>query len=220
MTKTIQLTAAVVAMSLPLSLLSGCAPKVLSFGTETSSAPLDVDGGQIIADLSETEASQVCAWLIATYPDTQNEPDISRWSIDNDGGGYIAIVDGYTGGGGYGCTVPTAPQIMRVFLPQSLCVENLQHAPCQATVAELQQCVEYFNANFANLDTLDCATAWQVCSPYLTAASCDQTVFQAAPAAAYGCSNMNDVYGGLLPVEPDGQIPLAADAAADGACAN
>jgi hypothetical protein len=216
MTKTIQLTAAVVAMSLPL--LSGCAGKVLSFGTGSSSAPLDVDGGQIIADLSDAEANQVCAWLIATYPDTQNEPDISRWSMDNDGSGWIRIVDGYTGGGGYGCAW-TGPQIMRVFLPQSLCVENLQHAPCQATVAELQQCVEWFNANFLNLTMLDCATARQVCSAYESAASCDQTVFQAAPAVAYGC-DMAEMYGTLLPVEPNVQIPLAADAAADGACGN
>jgi hypothetical protein len=199
MRKQDRLSASFVVLS--LTLLAGCAAKVLSFGSAGAAETIPPDGGSaadgalaadasplgstdVIAALSDAEASQLCAWLVSTYPGPQPAS--------------FQVAGGYTGGGSYGCTgAGASAPLVRVFLDQDLCVLNLRHAPCQATVGELQHCASYFNANYT---TLDCSgPAQAACAAFEGAASCDETVFQ----------------GTLQPTSPtsacSGELPVASN---------
>ena len=82
-------------------------------------------------------------------------------------------------------------------LPPDDCVLNLRHSPCAATVASLEQCVSYVAANYPG-ELQDGAQAYAVCKPFLSAPSCDETVFQSsASAATVGCGTGLPVETGL-----------------------
>jgi hypothetical protein len=204
-------------------MVPACATKVLSFDPPTGSTalPVTLDGDATIANLSDSQADDLCGWLVANDPNAKLNPPTDRAQMPG--------VPGYVNAGGIGCSGPSASFLLGD-LDQTQCVLNLRHSPCQATLSDLQQCVSYIWGEYAALaqsdadasvDVLDCASYATACSAFATAASCDQTVVQAAPphypqcAAGTYWGSFWMVATGALPIEAGASWPSVPDAGCD-----
>jgi hypothetical protein len=183
-----------VGLAAALTLLAplACSGKVLSFDPTSSTAEsLAVDGGVTIADLTDEQANQVCAWIVAGYPvppfhspiasDTQSLP------------GFVT---------GYGVSLIADPpacdaaSISWIAIGQSACVANLRSSPCQATVASLEACEEWFRGHATGGADFSYRAAMTACAAFEGAANCDETVFQAYARNDSECASLLPVVRG------------------------
>jgi hypothetical protein len=118
--------------------------------------------------------------------------------------GYVS-----TGGFGFSCG---GRNMFLGSLTQDNCVLNLRHSPCQATVAALKQCLQdahdvILTAVANSGGNLTCSDAGKAaCIAFEAAASCDETIFQAALSHA-SLSRGEELVCIGLPVQPGVTCP-------------
>lgn len=118
-----------------------------------------------VRDMSVPEARAWCeTYVTKRYPHDHYEPERPEYLGDH----YPEYIHSYAGmycwelvpGGG--CLVqPTIDD----------CVANLLHAPCEGTIAALDDCVDSFFH-----PTLQCAAVGGGCTPFTSAPHCEETV--------------------------------------------
>jgi hypothetical protein len=158
--------------------VAGCKADVLSLGA-ASSMPPAIDKSVRMMDLTDDQASQVCAWLISAFPEPNMVPmPLTPKPEDSDAPGYV---NGATTGVCAGLH-PGGGALFWVVLAPSQCELNLRHSPCGASLGSLESCVHAFDMQIANENSgygqVDCGTLQSACADYESAPSCDETVFQ------------------------------------------
>jgi hypothetical protein len=144
-----------------------------------------VNAAARIADLTDAERTQLCAWLLKSSPTADQLP-----SSPTD-------VQGLASGPDLGCPYGDGDLVFMTVAPSD-CVANLQISACTSDVASLERCVTPF-------DTLDqssaCNSAPAACAEYESGTGCGETVLVklAANQNATACS-------GLLPVEAGANV--------------
>jgi hypothetical protein len=163
----------------PLASLACSAKGLSSESTSNAGQPLANLAEQAnvkIADLTDDQANQVCASLNEVFP----------WYKGKRLDSQEVALGCFTGAG----DVSVAPTVLDgapfdgrtvawlMLTPLNKCVANLRHAPCQATVASLQACVQYWLANPETNDSPSYSDIMTGCAAFEGAANCDETVFQ------------------------------------------
>jgi len=203
-----------VAASMAVLAVTACNAQVLSLGDggstnggSTNGGPSgtalpDIAASTTIASLSDAQASDLCNWLMAVFPDPNKTVPPADSSRDCGGN-----APGYVSSRTLGCGDQTHP-FSWVILNVSDCTANLRHSPCHATIDSLEQCIAAFREAF---DARDYCSAAPGCSAYWADPACIETVLEAKP---YG---INDAYlcSSCLPLESGVSCP-AASSAADG----
>lgn len=150
------------------------------------------DSAHRVRDMTTTEARAWCdRYVNVRYPSASGSPPTRPMDdpFHNPVNGYVV---GYAASycwqlePGGGCAVqPTVDD----------CVTNLLHAPCEATVGDLDDCVDsYFLTNTGSV-VQQCTVVGQGCGPFKAAAHCSETVIMswvdqpipATPNATPGC---------------------------------
>jgi hypothetical protein len=166
----------------------GCAAGSLAAGdggqaeAATEAAATDSEAGApvfagTVSDLTDAQALQLCQWLFDLDPTGSTKPTTQTSN------GFPA--PGYINGGGFGC--PNVPFFWVTLTPDN-CVLNLRHSPCAGTVAALEACATYIVSTYVEDQAgTDMCPSWgSTCSPFTSAPSCDETVFQTSPSALGG----------------------------------
>jgi hypothetical protein len=186
----------------PLFLFVACSGFGACNGEIAFDPPPDLDPNETVADLTDAEATQLCAWIEAIYPS----------SCTNRQDAYVGAPGYVSGGCAFGVTCDNRPVILDFLTPDN-CVLNLRHSPCQGTVSALEVCmssaVAAIESSLANLssDSDQCDAAGNAaCAAFWAAADCDETVIQASPRLytvpfedVDGCSGLPVVPGDTCP---------------------
>jgi hypothetical protein len=168
-------------VALSLVLAAGCKVGVIgavgeggtcSTSTASSTQPPRTGADRQVRDMTADEARAWCERYVGErYPLATQNPPPERPRIDLQGPSYPDYIEGYAGSqcdafvpGGLCALQPTVDD----------CVLNLRHAPCEATIAALDDCVDTFFSWGAGGW---CATPVGAgCGPFLGAAHCEETV--------------------------------------------
>ncbi len=163
--------------------LAACRSLVLPFD---AGPPLDLDPSLTIDSLSDAQAVTVCDWLAQGFPG----PEMA--------GGNPVRTTTCLSAATYWCGTEAMGWSN---IDPSDCVLNLRHSPCEGTIGALQQCVAYYQQQYAQQTRCDGVV--QACSEFWTAPGCDQTIFT--------------VPGDFLPIAPDAScLEGGADGSDDG----
>jgi len=188
-------------------LLLACRGQVLSFTGSTTSALAGIDTASTIAQLTDADANKVCAWLSASFPGPAAPVEAPDSGASIAGVGWP--VPGYVTGAGFGCAGnagvggPVSLPLTWVDIPESDCVPNLRHSACEATLASLESCIQYFAAHYTDFS---CNDARAACAAYEGAAGCDETVLQGHNEPY---SDSTEMCGMALPVEAGVTCPAS-----------
>jgi hypothetical protein len=189
-----------------------CSAKVLSFTPTASSADAlvaSVGSATAVADLTDEQANQVCAWLATSYPSSPGELPLRDCQTNPYFPGRVFCS---------ALGLPTALDNGNMFAwpaiaPESACVANLRHSACQATITSLTQCAEYVSEYALYTVEHDSNTVfvphngtWAACSEFANAADCGETVFN----SDHSASNENEATfcAGDMPVAPNTQCAM------------
>jgi hypothetical protein len=186
-----------------------CSSKVLSFDPASTSAQAEVVPGQSIASLTDTQAGEVCAWLAGSYSPVFVLPIRDSTTLPD--------TPGYLSGPGYSFMDErgTAMLTWVALAPQSACVANLRHSACAATVASLEQCVQYFQSHPISIGDGSYGDAMTACAAFEGAAGCDETVFHLAQQATPDTLYLEECFM-MLPVAPGATCPIGGSGSTDG----
>lgn len=131
---------------------------------------VDPLGGVIIAELTTEQAQSWCAstyegmWSMPPTPDGPVQPD----------GTVVSRYEGFEGGVDYAGSI-FPPGLCMLQLPVDQCVANLKLHACQATLQQLEDCMQLAQ------DTTDpSSVSWEACRAYHAIAGCDRTIIAAA----------------------------------------
>jgi hypothetical protein len=150
--------------------------------TDTTTQPLsyelpDTESGEAtIADLTDTEAANLCDHLPQLSPPPQPVPPSfpAFDSVD-----YVS-----PSGSGMGMTMSDRPGgrfVLYSPLRADDCVLNLRHSSCEATVADLTNCVAFFKDNAdMPVPSPDWHDLMAACGAFISTPGCDETVVQSS----------------------------------------
>jgi hypothetical protein len=164
---------------LPIEMDASCGP----VPSPAPALPPGVAASDVLANLTVAQDDSLCQWLVEVAGGgtvAQSPPGLPPGYVA--GSGTICAGSGGCDGGFY---------FSLVTLPQTYCVENLQHSACEATMGDLAQCIQAFVSGEACSGS--CA-----CGPYMNAPGCSQTVIEAFDAG---------VCNGALPITADAACP-------------
>ena len=165
--------------ALSLFAAAGCKTSVIGAVTEgettcatsaTSTEPPRVGADRQVRDMTLEEARAWCSRYVSErYPLATQNPPPERPPVDFQGPRYPEYIEGYACSACYRF-VPGGLYAMQPTVDD--CVTNLCHAPCEATITALDDCVDTFfdGATFCS------ATVGGGCDPFLSAAHCAETV--------------------------------------------
>ncbi len=183
-----RLASSLVAASFPVAMMASCRAQVLSLGTTSSTALPEIAPGTTLAELTGTQTTDLCNWLIAEFPDPNKS--VPPRDSPNCGSG----LSGYVGGRTLGCGDHAHP-FSWVLLDTSDCIANLGHSACRSTIDSLEQCISSFRQAF---DAGNYCSAAPGCAAYWSDPACTETVLQATP---FAVGMQADLCGACLPVE-------------------
>jgi hypothetical protein len=117
-----------------------------------------------VKDLTDAEARAWCAWYVNPEGRLDPPPVLKPTDLD------AAVADLY----GTTWTEMAGMPACIEMLPLELCLKNLRVHPCDATVAELDECVQ----TFLGLSEDANGPGWvgHGCAPYLSHAACNQII--------------------------------------------
>lgn len=176
--------ARVVGVSIAGLVLVACRAQVLTLsegqndgGGEAGAAVLGPPPPGSISALSDSEAADLCSWLIQEFPDP------SKIVPPPDSPEQGSIAPGYVSGQMIGCgAIGNGNPIGWVYLDVRECVLNLRHTQCNASVASLKKCTAVFVADYPNGNL--CMDALSACGDYVAHTECDETVIHSSPEPA------------------------------------
>lgn len=141
-----------------------------------------------VRDMTQADAEAWCqSYVFQRYPLASMNPPPVRANQD---GPFADNLPDYVGG--YAATycwmlVPNGGCLTRPTVVD--CVANLLHAPCEATLTALDDCVD----SFFDLQN-QCGPIGQGCAPFTQASHCDETVIMSIPEQPDGGGGFQECY--------------------------